>query len=59
MTVVRQWLGLPVEPDPQREEAKRRLDDAEKRLRLARVDAGMPSARWHQVYPHPHRRSGD
>ena len=57
VTVVRQWLGLPTEPDPERQDATRRLAEMERRL--ARIDASLPNARWHQVYPHPHRQAGD
>ena len=45
---------------------QRRLWDEQSRLkemvqRLDRVDAtiGAQAARYHQVYPHPHRRAGE
>ena len=43
---------------------QRRLWEEQSRIkemlvRLDRIDATLPRARYHQVYPHPHRRAGD
>ena len=54
---VREWLGVPHTPDWEREAVERRLEEQERRL--ARIDATLPRARYHQTYPHPHRRAGD
>lgn len=57
MERVREWLGVPHTPEWEREAIERRLAEQERRLR--RIDASIPNARWHQTYPHPHRRAGE
>ena len=43
---------------PDHERIERELADRDLRLRLARIDAGLP-VRRQQVYPHPNRRASD
>jgi hypothetical protein len=53
-------LLLNASPSEERERVEELLEDQENRLRLARIDAGLPvRARQRQVYPHPHRRATD
>jgi hypothetical protein len=59
---VRAWLGIGYPDDEDHVDASRRLDEQARRVRLARIDAGLP-ARWDRrqtVLPdHPTRRATD
>jgi hypothetical protein len=54
---IRQLL-LNASPSEERKRIDQLLDEQEDRVRLARIDAGLPVRRV-QVYPHPNRRATD
>ena len=58
---VRAWLGIGYPDDPEHIEAARRLEEQARRVRLARIDAGLPNGdRRHLVLvDHPMRRASD
>ena len=60
LTRVRSWLGIPNKPDPEHDEVRYRLREQERRIRMARIDAGLPGDRRHlMAIEHPARRWTD
>jgi hypothetical protein len=57
----RAWLGIGYPDDPDHVEVVERLVEQGKRIRLARIDAGLPVGERRQVVlpDHPMRRATD
>ena len=57
LTRFRDWMGLT--PDPEKQAVDRKLREQRDRLRLLRVDAGIPERRHYSAPSHPGRRGSD
>lgn len=56
---LREWLAPSEERDAERERVDRKLREQRDRLRLLRIDAGIPERRHYSAPSHPGRRGSD